>query len=123
MQVPRYFNSRTERQAISSSPAQPLQDYGYSRLTLIIFGILCAAATGIAVNFFDRVHFLNLLSQSNNQLNKAQVSLQQTHADVQFILKLSDSPINCYYLRSVTDQNLCHTHNHNLAGSSFANTG
>lgn len=81
---------------------------------IILFSII----TGLAVNFFNSVHYSSLISQADGQASLAQATLGKSQYDVKFLISNTGSKqINCYDLRSDYARGLCGVHD-NTQGSS-----
>jgi hypothetical protein len=79
--------------------------------------ILFAIITGLLVNFFNSVHYSNIVSQADGQTSSAQSELGKEQYDVKFLVNnTGNKQINCYDLRSDYDRGLCSTHD-NTAGN------
>lgn len=81
-----------------------------SGLQVLALVIVFSAGTGLIVNFFDNIHYNNLLSQVNDQVGTAQTELGNEHYDLKFLINNSGQ-LNCYDLHSSFTRNLCQTHN------------
>jgi hypothetical protein len=80
--------------------------------------VLFAIITGLLVNFFDSVHYSNIVSQADGQASSAQAVLGKEQYDVKFLINnTGNKQINCYDLRSDYARGLCTTHD-NTPGNS-----
>jgi hypothetical protein len=73
--------------------------------------ILCSIITGLAVNFFNSVHYSNTLSQADGQASSAQAEVGKEQYDVKFLINNTGTKqINCYDLRSDYAREICSRH-------------
>lgn len=79
-------------------------------LQMLVLIIVFSAGTGLIVNFFDNIHYNNLLSQVSGQVGTAQAELGNEHYDLKFLIN-NTGQLNCYDLHSNYARNICQTHN------------
>jgi hypothetical protein len=77
---------------------------------VILLVIFCSVVTGLTVNFFNNLHYSNLLLQANNQAGSAQTELGKEQYDVKFLINNNKIQFNCYDLRSDYARNICYMH-------------
>lgn len=92
---------------------EPHLSFNQSVALIIIFAII----TGLLVNFLDKIHYSNLLSQADGQAGLAQEELGKEQYDVKFLINNNSMPINCFDLRSDFARSLCTTHNSSIKSS------
>ncbi len=80
----------------------------------IVLIVVLTVITGLLVNFFDKIHYSNLLSQADGQAGLAQEELGKEQYDVKFLINNNNLPINCFDLRSDFTRSLCATHNSSI---------
>lgn len=83
----------------------------------VVLIILCSLITGLAVNFFNSVHYSNVVSQADSQTSATQSELGKEQYDVKFLINNSNKQVNCFDLRSDYARGLCNTHNSTVSGS------
>ncbi len=76
----------------------------------LVLIIVLSVITGLVVNFFENVHYNNLLSQANNQAGSIQTELNKEQYDVKLLIDNGNGQFNCYELRSDYARNLCFSH-------------
>lgn len=81
---------------------------------LIFFGFLIALMSGLAVNFFNSVHYGTELLQNNGQIVSLQASQSRERHDIKHIISTMPSSLNCLQLESVYAKNICKQHNNLL---------
>ena len=81
--------------------------------------ILFAIISGLMVNFYNSVHYSNLVSQADGQASAAQSQLGKEQYDVKFLINNNNKQINCYDLRSDYARGLCTTHDNSLSNATL----
>lgn len=82
-----------------------------NRWRIILIGLALLIILGLMVNFFENLHYGNLILQANDQTSTAQAELSKEQYNVQYLINNASGQINCYNLRSNYARNLCNTHN------------
>jgi hypothetical protein len=111
-------NNEPDRKNIMNNVIEkpkPVRFYREPNLTFnqsVFLIIICSAVTGLIVNFFNSVHYSNLVSQADGQTNSIQSDLGKIQYDVKFLISATgNKQINCYDLRSDFARGLCSSHN------------
>lgn len=107
------------KQAMKQSEVQPSLSYRMWKVILVI--ALLLLITGLVVNFFDNLHYSNLLLQADGQVDSTQAQLSKGQYDVKFLINNSNGQINCYELCSTNARNICRTHDNNSNANNLIN--
>lgn len=97
-------------------PSLISRKYGQWKVVLLV--IVFSVMTMVMVNFFDNLHYSNLLLQANGQATVAQTQLGKEQYDVKYLIDNNTHQLNCYDLLSTYARNICNTHDHNPANNS-----
>jgi len=98
--------NRQRRRANFTNPEKTSQYFG-AILFLFILTILLVAG---GVQFYNVIHYDNLLGQANLKTASAQAALNQEQTDAIFIISNSSGQINCDQLLTNYDRSLCNAH-------------
>lgn len=79
-------------------------------LILVSLIILCSLITGLAVNFFNHVHYNNLLLKAASQTTADQTEIGKQQYDIRLLVNSSNNQFNCYSLRSGYARSICSEH-------------
>lgn len=97
---------RERRRAKFTNPEQTSQYFG----VLFFLFIVSIVLVGGAVQFYNVIHYDNLLGQANSQAASYQNTLSNEQIDAKFILANTRGQINCDQLLTSYDRNLCNIH-------------
>lgn len=86
------------------------KDIGNLVWVALVLIVLCSLATGLLVNFFNNLHYNNLLLKVNGQASAAQAELSKEQYDAKFIISNGGTQLNCYDLRSSYVRGICYKH-------------
>lgn len=104
-----------KKQKISRLYREPHLTFNQSAGLIILFAII----SGVLVNFYNTVHYSNLLSQADGQVSAAQYELGKEQYDVKFLISNNSKQINCYDLQSEYARGLCTAHNSSINNTSL----